>query len=122
MGRSTMPHLGGPDLAKALLARRCPEALPHFKIVVGFDPALHGNRPEEAGKTHHVHQIAKFYGVPYREIAVFDISEAVLTNGEGWLGVLVRDPKEGFRFEDVPKSPSPPEKLFEYVSKLLQKP
>lgn len=40
-GSNRDQYLLGPDLARLLLQRRCPEALPSFGIIVGHDPELH---------------------------------------------------------------------------------
>jgi len=99
-GQSCETHILGPDLAQHLIRRRCPEALPHFGIMVGFDPELHEDVPRLPGKSVHMRQIAAHYGVPFRNMVLIDDSASRLENTDGWHGVLVRNTSIGFRFED----------------------
>lgn len=104
LGVSTETHLIGADLAKVLLSRRCPGVLSRFGIMVGFDPKSHGNKSEELGKRHHLRQIAEHYRVRSNEMVLFDCCQQDLENEDGWIGVLVRDKKLGFQYEDCLKA------------------
>ncbi|OLP84041.1 hypothetical protein AK812_SmicGene35121 [Symbiodinium microadriaticum] len=46
-GQSRETHILGPDLAAALIGHWCPQALPKFEAMVGFDPSLpeHADEP-----------------------------------------------------------------------------
>mmetsp|Transcript_100201 Transcript_100201/g.323248 ORF Transcript_100201/g.323248 Transcript_100201/m.323248 type:complete len:305 (-) Transcript_100201:267-1181(-) len=88
--------LWGPELAKALISRRCPEAAPSFKIVLGPD------EPERAAsRDQQMHKIAAFYGVPVGQLVLFTGSPAhARHDADGWRGILVKNPHEGFRMDD----------------------
>lgn len=95
-------HILGPDLAQEVIRRTCPEALPGFKVMVGFDCRLHDDRPQDKGKRHHMREISERYdNVPFERMILFDDSAMCLANEDGWRGVLVRQ-RCGFRFEDCP--------------------
>ncbi|CAK9068405.1 Hypothetical protein SCF082_LOCUS34450, partial [Durusdinium trenchii] len=98
-GQSRESHILGPDLATALIKYWCREALPKFEVMVGFDPDLHDD-PRLLGKSHHMRIIAEHYQVPFEEMLLIDDSARNLRNTDGWQGLLVREPKVGFRFED----------------------
>jgi len=91
-------RLYGADLARALLAERCPDLLPCFVALVGHDPPRHGGL---VGKRHHMRSIAQMSGVPFRDMLLVGASARDLENEDGWLGVAVRDVREGFQFDDV---------------------
>lgn len=98
-GQSRETHILGPDLARELIERSCPEALDSFEVMIGFDCRLHGNKPEDKGKRFHMRQIAQHYQVPFDRMLLLDDASSNLENEDGWHGVLVRK-KEGFRLED----------------------
>mmetsp|Transcript_127141 Transcript_127141/g.283420 ORF Transcript_127141/g.283420 Transcript_127141/m.283420 type:complete len:216 (+) Transcript_127141:116-763(+) len=99
-GQSRETHILGPDLAEAVIRYHCPEALPGFEIMVGYDWRLHGERSEEKGKRYHMQKIAAHYGVAFSRMLLIDDTPSNLENEDGWHGVLVRDASKGFRFED----------------------
>lgn len=99
-GQSRDTHILGPDLAEALIKHWCPEALPKFGIMVGFDGSLHEDIPAELGKSLHMRRIAKHYGVPFERMVLIDDNLDCLKTCDGWHGVHVRDRRFGFRFED----------------------
>lgn len=105
LGSNRDRYLVGPELAKALVAKRCPEAGPALEIMVGYDPQAHGAAPEDMGKRYHMRRIAKHYGAMPNELILFDPCTSNLANEEGWQGVLVRDVKLGFQFDDYLKAP-----------------
>ncbi len=86
--RST--HICAEDLATALIERHCPEALPCFEIMVGYDYRLHGRQDEHRGKRFHMKAIARHYGVSPEEMVLLDDSPRNLENEDGWKG------KDGF--------------------------
>eukprot|EP00927_Polykrikos_kofoidii_P005704 TRINITY_DN12260_c0_g4_i1.p1 TRINITY_DN12260_c0_g4~~TRINITY_DN12260_c0_g4_i1.p1 ORF type:complete len:230 (-),score=39.15 TRINITY_DN12260_c0_g4_i1:210-845(-) len=100
-GFSRETHILGPDLATALIQRWCPEVLPSFEVMVGFDPRLHEEVPLYPGKTVHMRRIAEHYGgMSASRMVLIDDIQSCLMNDDGWHGVLVRDRSVGFRFED----------------------
>lgn len=126
-GRSRDKYLVGPDLARMVIQRRCPDALPSFSIIFGYDPELHrgvsapsedrGSRwrsrkaaaapaplapvpTAELGKRHHMRKIAEHYQVEPKQLVLFDASQEMLENEDGWTGVLVTDRRLGFQFDD----------------------
>jgi len=92
-------HILGPDLATALIEYWCKEALPKFEVMVGIDQDLH-DEPKLLGKSRHMQIIAKHYEVPFNEMLLIDDSASNLKNTDGWQGLLVHEPKVGFRFQD----------------------
>eukprot|EP00931_Biecheleriopsis_adriatica_P025905 TRINITY_DN15816_c0_g1_i1.p1 TRINITY_DN15816_c0_g1~~TRINITY_DN15816_c0_g1_i1.p1 ORF type:complete len:232 (+),score=43.63 TRINITY_DN15816_c0_g1_i1:47-742(+) len=101
-GKSRESHILGPDLATELIKHWCPEALPKFEVIFGFYPELpcHRDVPRLPGKSVHMRHIANHYGVQFRNMVLIDDSVTCLENEDGWAGVLVRDVRVGFRFED----------------------
>lgn len=91
----------GPDVARALLSQRCPEVLPHFEAIAGFEARPHDGRPEDVGRRRHMRHIARHYRVECREVLFFGSSPEDLSNEDSWSGVLCRDKREGFRFDDL---------------------
>lgn len=94
------PPLLGVELARAVVAHRCPEARHAFGIMVEYSPALRHAAPEESGKRHHMRQIAEHYEVPFEKILLIDAAPESLRNEDGWKGVLVKDTRVGFQFSD----------------------
>lgn len=89
----------GPEFARALLARWCPEAAPSFRVVL--EALAEAGEQPGARADGGVREIAAFYGVPVEEVALFTACPGSRRSGvEGWTGVLVRDPAEGFRMDD----------------------
>jgi hypothetical protein len=69
--------------------------------MVGFDYRLHGKKPDDNGKRHHLRVIAAHYHVEPRQCLLFDDSDSSLdSRGDGWLGVKVRDRSIGFQLND----------------------
>ncbi|CAE7266504.1 unnamed protein product, partial [Symbiodinium pilosum] len=101
-GQSHETHILGPDLATELIKHWCPEALPKFEVMVGYDPSLpeHADDPMLPGKTWHMRKIADFYGVAAKRMVLFDDSAPNLETDDGWRGVLIRDGHVGFQFAD----------------------
>lgn len=99
-GQSCQTHILGPDLATALLRHWCPEAVQKFEIMVGFDHDLHKDVPVLLGKSWHMRRIAEHYKVDFSRMVLIDDTASRLENSDGWRGVLVRDQKIGFQFED----------------------
>jgi hypothetical protein len=125
-GHSRESHILGPDLATALIRtasgdddgqehgsstdRGAPAGvggrrtvLDSFEIMIGFDYRLHGKKPRDKGKRHHMRTIAAHYGPDVRmeEMLLIDDSRQSLVNEDGYLGCRVRDPAAGFRFSDL---------------------
>eukprot|EP00929_Paragymnodinium_shiwhaense_P018693 TRINITY_DN12986_c0_g1_i1.p1 TRINITY_DN12986_c0_g1~~TRINITY_DN12986_c0_g1_i1.p1 ORF type:complete len:306 (-),score=56.12 TRINITY_DN12986_c0_g1_i1:136-1053(-) len=105
-GRSPASHMAGEELTKMLLRQRCPEAQEHFRVMVGYDPKLHGqDAPSHPGgeKYYHVDRISQHYRVSMEEICLVDVASKTKADKDTypWVTVPVRDPKEGFQFEDV---------------------
>mmetsp|Transcript_11994 Transcript_11994/g.19521 ORF Transcript_11994/g.19521 Transcript_11994/m.19521 type:complete len:232 (-) Transcript_11994:877-1572(-) len=100
-GISKGTHLCGGDLAVKIIEKHCPECLEAFEIMVGYDNKLHGGLPENEGKRYHMREIANHYGVSPEGLVLFDDHWKNLNNEAGWLGVLVEEPRIGFRFEDI---------------------
>eukprot|EP00439_Symbiodinium_sp_Y106_P039165 s2340_g4.t2 len=102
-GQSRETHILGPDLAAALIGHWCPQALPKFEAMVGFDPSLpeHADEPMLPGKTWHMRRIAELTGVPAKKMVLFDDAARNLETDDGWRGVLVRDGRVGFQFKDA---------------------
>eukprot|EP00434_Breviolum_minutum_P039487 symbB.v1.2.035068.t1/scaffold4646.1/size36968/3 len=86
----------GPELVRKLIARRCPDALPSFKVIMTTD-----DRSKADGSS-------KEYRVPARRLVLFSASKACEQDGldKTWTGIHVPNPKEGFRHEDyaLPRS------------------
>jgi hypothetical protein len=99
-GQSPQTHMLGPDLARALISHLCPDALPSFEIMVGFDHNCHKDVPWSPGKSWHMRRIADHYKVPFQRMVLIDDTASRLENTDGWRGVLVRDQCTGFHFED----------------------
>lgn len=99
-GQSRDTHLLGPDLARELIGRWCPEALPHFEVMVGFDPTLHPGVPPLPGKSVHMRQISDHYKVSFDNMVLIDDVPRCLENNDGWHGILVNSQRRGFRFDD----------------------
>ncbi|KAJ1437283.1 hypothetical protein B484DRAFT_477421 [Ochromonadaceae sp. CCMP2298] len=102
-GQSRDTHVLGPDLASAVITRHCPEALPLFEIMVGFDCRLHVEQGAVAGasvedKRHHMRLIQSHYQVPFSRMLLIDDSPSSLVNEDGWLGVRVEG-RRGFLFD-----------------------
>mmetsp|Transcript_89362 Transcript_89362/g.208024 ORF Transcript_89362/g.208024 Transcript_89362/m.208024 type:complete len:295 (+) Transcript_89362:49-933(+) len=92
--------LTGPELARALLTRRCPEAASSFRIVLGSSSVNTGDQLL-ASRESQMGQVAAVYGEPMQRLVLFTASRACARDGVNeWTGVLVRDPSEGFRLED----------------------
>mmetsp|Transcript_55314 Transcript_55314/g.129453 ORF Transcript_55314/g.129453 Transcript_55314/m.129453 type:complete len:227 (+) Transcript_55314:171-851(+) len=103
-------HILGEELAKACLARACPEIAEEF-FVVAYNPTarlgpLLPFQPHMRGKRHHIRSIMKHYGCTdaSRVVLFDDDEENVRTVPEGCHAVKV-DPKIGFclrgvRFEE----------------------
>merc|ERR1719510_397107 len=89
-GQSRDTHLLGPDLACELIGRWCPEALPHFEIMVGHDPSFHPDQPKLPGKSLAMRRIAAHYGVDPSRMVLIDDSSRQLETDDGWHGLLVR--------------------------------
>ncbi|CAL1161707.1 unnamed protein product [Cladocopium goreaui] len=88
----------GPELARKLIARRCPDALPSFQAIsTTQDRKVDGSSLEDA-----MQQIAKEYRVPARRMVLFTASNAFEQDGQDktWTGIHVPNPKEGFRHDD----------------------
>jgi hypothetical protein len=104
-GQSRDTHILGPDLASAVISRHCPEVLPLFEIMVGFDCRLHapvegttGEPLNMEGKRHHMRLIQAHFQVPFTRMVLIDDSPSSLVNEDGWLGIKV-DGRRGFLFE-----------------------
>lgn len=98
-GQSRETHILGPDLAFALIEYWCKEALSRFEIMVGIDQNLH-DEPKQLGKSRHMQIIAEHYQVRFEQMLLIDDSASNLGSLDGWQGLLVREPKVGFRFQD----------------------
>jgi len=99
-GQSRESHILGPDLAYELIRHWCPDALPRFEIMVGFDHDMHKGEPVLPGKSWHMRRIADHYTTPFQNMVLIDDTASRLENTDGWQGVLVRDQRTGFHFED----------------------
>lgn len=91
-------YVDGPELARKLIARRCPDAVPSFQAIsTTQDRKVDGSSLEEA-----MQQIAKEYRVPARRMVLFTASKAFEQDGQDktWTGIHVPNPKEGFRHDD----------------------
>lgn len=100
-GQSRKTHLCGADLATELLQHKAPAALPAFQALVGYDYRLHGRIATHKGKRFHMRQIAAQYKVPFEQLLLIDDSPANLQNEDGWRGLAVQRPREGFRLDDL---------------------
>lgn len=100
-GQSRDTHILGPDLARALIQHHCgSDVLARFEIMIGHDPDLHKDMTPLLGKSVHMRKIAEHYGSKFERMILIDDSPSRLENVDGWQGILVRNPKVGFRFED----------------------
>eukprot|EP00746_Dinoflagellata_sp_MGD_P082241 gnl/MRDRNA2_/MRDRNA2_32653_c0_seq1.p1 gnl/MRDRNA2_/MRDRNA2_32653_c0~~gnl/MRDRNA2_/MRDRNA2_32653_c0_seq1.p1 ORF type:complete len:292 (+),score=31.99 gnl/MRDRNA2_/MRDRNA2_32653_c0_seq1:50-925(+) len=101
-GRSKSTHLIGVDIARTLLARRCPEVSKRFEAMVGYDPKLHGNQKHEAGKRYHMRYLQNYFNVPFQQMMLITAIKNDLANEDGWTAILVQDKKQGLQFDDFP--------------------
>lgn len=112
--------LWGPDLARTLIAARCPDALPRFKIIVGKEG------PEDCSRDHQMRKIAEFYGVPVQKLVLFTAcKENFRKDVDGWTGVLVRNSREGFCMNDCQELEEPSQlglsNLLDYATALVRR-
>ena len=95
----------GPELVRKLIARRCPDALPSFKVIMTTDDR---SKADGSSLEDTMLQIAQEYRVPARRLVLFSASKACEQDGldKTWTGIHVPNPKEGFRHEDyaLPRS------------------
>jgi len=98
-GHSRDTHMLGPDLARELIGRCCPEALPRFDLMVGYDPDLHPEDPKLPGKSVAMRRIAAHFGADPSQMVLIDDSPNALQTTDGWYGLLVRG-RAGFSFLD----------------------
>lgn len=107
-GRSKDTHLIGVDIARTLIARRCPNVLKKIDATIGYDPKLHGNQKHEAGKRYHMRHLQNYFNVPFKTMLLITASKNDLVNEDGWIGILVQDKKQGLQFDDILSMPSKP--------------
>jgi len=97
----------GTELARKLIASRCPEALSSFKVftVAKDASASQATKPHQALSSvdECIQQIAIEHRIPAQRIVLFTASPELARDGadESWTGVYVPDSKEGFRFQDL---------------------
>lgn len=99
-GRGPPQMVRGVELARTLLASRCPQALPSFKVFVE-DPRAPSSGPSEvSSRDRQMYKIAEFYGVPMQELMLFCTSEQDTAGKKEWKAALIQDPRAGFRYSD----------------------
>jgi len=94
----------GPDLATAVITAHCPETLPAFGIMIGYDASIHEGKDAAPGKGHHLGRIRAHFGdVSPAAVALIDDSVGVLAHAAatGHFTVPVRNPDMGFRLDDA---------------------
>jgi len=110
-GQSRASHILGPDLATEVIRTHCPEILPTFEIMIGYDCRLHHREVNETaegqqlnveGKRHHMRVIQDFYQVPFERMLLIDDANSSLVNEDGWKGWKVNGTL-GFSFNDFLK-------------------
>eukprot|EP00439_Symbiodinium_sp_Y106_P086216 s400_g31.t3 len=104
----------GAELARKLIASRCPEALSSFKVFTCVGGPLQPvslKRPgpsEEVGRVMSsvddcIQYIAKEHRVSARRVVLFTASQELARDGadESWTAIHVPSSTEGFRFDDI---------------------
>ncbi|CAK0822779.1 unnamed protein product [Prorocentrum cordatum] len=88
----------GPELARKLIARWCPQAQPAFEVVLGYDLGEAPAGPGVLGQQ--MQRIAEHYRVPCGKLILISARGRTAKSEDGWLRLAVTDPAEGFRFSD----------------------
>ncbi|CAJ1351937.1 unnamed protein product [Effrenium voratum] len=86
----------GPELARKLVARMCPEALGSIKVITS-------TAAPESSVEDCIQEITSVHRVPARRVVLFTASKDTEQDGQDntWTGIHVPNPKEGFRYEDL---------------------
>eukprot|EP00931_Biecheleriopsis_adriatica_P104126 TRINITY_DN78860_c0_g1_i1.p1 TRINITY_DN78860_c0_g1~~TRINITY_DN78860_c0_g1_i1.p1 ORF type:complete len:350 (+),score=80.81 TRINITY_DN78860_c0_g1_i1:61-1050(+) len=109
----------GAELARKLVASRCPEALSSFKVYLPESTAVSGQEPKQGTKPkakaaaslgargtteEYMRQIARHHYVPVRRVLLFTALRENLRDSDledDWISILVPNAREGFHFPDL---------------------
>ncbi|CAE7436060.1 unnamed protein product [Symbiodinium pilosum] len=128
-GAKQPEFVDGAELARKLIASRCPEALSSFKVfttVGGSAPSKEARPKDSTGSASSmdecIQQIAKEHRISARRVVLFTASKDLVRDGadESWTAIHVPNSAEGFRFDDVQLPSNSDSGLFQLPEVMLK--